>query len=507
MSVFGLLYTLAAYGLFILALQALALSLSYLWLRRRSEPHVAPPPEEWPTVALQLPIYNERYVVERLISAACAIDYPRDRLRIQVLDDSTDDTSLIAQACVEAQRARGQPISLLRRHHRNGYKAGALAEALAQGSQEFLAIFDADFLPPPDFLKRLIPVLRSNPSVGMVQARWAHLNADASLLTRAQAMALDGHFAVEQGARSQAGLLLNFNGSAGIWRRACITSAGGWQTDTLAEDLDLSCRAQLLGWRLLYLPEVAAPAEVPTTIQAFKRQQFRWAKGTIQVLRKLGGRILSSRLPLHVRLAAIVHLCGYLAHPFMLLLLLTSLPVMAWGELQHLPVGLLWFAGFGPPLLFAVSQWAIYPDWLRRLPNFLALVCVGGGLGLNNSLAVVEALLGRSSEFHRTPKGTDAQEVRSLGAHGGAYRLKPDWTTWGELALGVYGLCCVGVAFELAPGLMPFLGLYAISYLFVAGLTWWQGRDADAPRQGWVRRYRGLAGRTRSEIFDASSGI
>lgn len=479
MSVFGLLYTLAAYGLAVLGINALALCLLFLRFRnrRRTPP---PPPAAWPLVTVQLPIFNERYVVERLIDAVCAMDYPRDRLSIQVLDDSTDDTSALARARVEAHRARGIAIAWLRRTHRAEFKAGALAEGLRTAPGEFVAIFDADFAPPPDFLKRTIPYLTADPGVGMVQARWGHLNASTGPLTRAQAMALDGHFVVEQGARSLSGLPLNFNGSAGVWRRTCIEGAGGWRGDTLAEDLDLSYRAQIRGWRLLYVPEVVAPAEIPPFMLAFKRQQFRWAKGSIQALRKLSRPLIASRLPVLSRLAGIIHLCGYFSHPLMIVLLLASLPVMLSREVGHLPIGAMSLAGFGPPLLYTVSQWAVYPDWKKRVAYFPALVLIGTGMALNNTAAVIEALAGRQSEFKRTPK-VSVTSGRGPQAAGTSYGLAVDWTTWGEVALGIYAVIAMGLSIDLAPGLAPFLALYAAAFFSVAALSLWQSRRPRTP--------------------------
>jgi cellulose synthase/poly-beta-1,6-N-acetylglucosamine synthase-like glycosyltransferase len=319
--VLQVLYGLCALGLAIYSLHAIWL----VWQMRRVAPAAAPPmPNVWPSVTVQLPIYNERHVAERLIEACATLNYPRDRLQIQVLDDSSDDTVAVVDRSVAYWRSQGCDITAVRRTNRAGYKAGALAHALPFATGDFVAVFDADFRPAPDFLRRTIPQFLTPDAahVGFVQTRWGHLNRDYSPLTRSQALALDGHFAVEQAGRQAAGYIFGFNGSGGVWRRACIEDAqtGGWQDDTLCEDLDLSYRAQLAGWRACYVDEIVAPAEIPPQLNAYKRQQFRWAKGSIQTLRKLGGRVWRSERPAPVRGAAMIHLGSYLIHPMLLLL-------------------------------------------------------------------------------------------------------------------------------------------------------------------------------------------
>jgi cellulose synthase/poly-beta-1,6-N-acetylglucosamine synthase-like glycosyltransferase len=445
-----------------------ALIMSALFLRHRQRSAEPPAATDWPAVTVQLPIFNERLVVERLIDAAAMLDYPRDRLSIQVLDDSTDETTILARACVARWQARGIDITYHWRADRAGCKAGALAQGMTVAPGQFLAIFDADFVPFPDFLRRIMPHF-DNPRVGMVQARWGHLNAECDTLTRAQAIALDGHFIVEQTARSRSGLLLNFNGSAGVWRRECIASAGGWQADTIAEDFDLSYRAQLTGWQLSYLPEVVAPAEVPPLLTAFKRQQFRWAKGSIQCLRKHGARLLRSRFSPWRKAQGLMHLSGYLVHPLMLAMVLLGLPVILIRDPGNFSLSALGLAGLAPPILFALSQWAVYPDWKRRFAYFPFLVFLGAGVALNNSWAVFEALTGRNArQFLRTPK------FRSEGRHAGRlnhaqdYRLPVDWTTWGEAFLALYCLVEAAIATSHAPGLAPFLAIYGIGYAYTA---------------------------------------
>jgi cellulose synthase/poly-beta-1,6-N-acetylglucosamine synthase-like glycosyltransferase len=311
-----ILYTLCTVGLAVYSLNALWL----VWQARRARPQPTPAaPAAWPAVTVQLPLYNERHVAERLIDACARLDYPADKLEIQVLDDSDDATAPLIDACAQRWQQAGRHVRVVRRTSRTGYKAGALAHALPAARGEFIAIFDADFLPPPAFLRATLPhfYAADGDNLAFVQARWEHLNRDYSPLTRGQALALDGHFAIEQAGRQAAGYMLGFNGSAGVWRRAAIEdpAVGGWQQDTLCEDLDLSYRAQLAGWRARYCNELEAPAEIPPQLAAYKRQQFRWAKGSIQTLRKLGGRVWRSARPPGQRIAGLVHLGSYLDAP------------------------------------------------------------------------------------------------------------------------------------------------------------------------------------------------
>ena len=365
------LYTACVIVLALYGVQALTLSILYLFNRRRSPALPAQPPH-LPSVTVQLPIYNERHVAERLIDACAGLDYPVELLHIQVLDDSEDITSALVQARVLQWQQRGVQVEHVRRPLRHGYKAGALADALPAATGDYLAIFDADFVPPPNFLRVTLPhfALSGNAQVGFVQARWGHLNRGYSWLTQCQALALDGHFTVEQMSRAGGGLPFGFNGSAGIWRRACLEDprVGGWQPDTLCEDLDLSYRAQLGGWRGVFLEDVVAPAEIPVQMAAFKRQQFRWAKGSVQTLRKLSRRVLDSQWSWISRIAALFHLGNYLIHPVMLLLLLLSLPMHMLDIDPGRPLGWLGWLSFGPPLLYAISQvrvagWRWYRTW------------------------------------------------------------------------------------------------------------------------------------------------
>jgi cellulose synthase/poly-beta-1,6-N-acetylglucosamine synthase-like glycosyltransferase len=459
--------------------QALALTLLYFRRRRASVPAVRPADGEWPTVVAQLPVYNERYVVERLIDAAAAFDYPRDRLTIQILDDSTDDTTGIAEARAAAHRAAGIDARVLHRTDRSGFKAGALAYGLTQTDAEFVAVFDADFRPKPDFLRKTISAMLADPRAGMAQTRWSHLNDEYSYLTHAQSLALDGHFVVEQTARNRSGLLINFNGSGGVWRRACIEDAGGWQADTMTEDMDLSYRAQLAGWRTLYLPDVDAPAELPAQMEAFKRQQARWAQGSVQCLRKLTPSILKSRLRWYQKLMALVHVSGYLSQPLIVLLLLTMLPILWQGAAAPAFLIALAVASAGPPLLYAVAQAALYRDWKRRFLYLPALLAVGAGMTWSTTRAVWQGLTSWGGVFKRTPK------FRIEGREGkwqtNTYRLRADWTVLGEIVLFMYAVVTATVAIVRGQyGALPFLALYIAGYAMVAASSLWQGRGAHA---------------------------
>ncbi len=355
-----------------------------------------------PVVTVQLPIYNEPRVAERIIEAACRLNWPADRLEVQILDDSSDETTAIVDRAAARWRARGTRVQVCRRRVRDGYKAGALASGLKTARGSLVAVFDADFVPPPDFLERTVPYLTGR--IAAVQARWGHLNRDQSIVTRIQAMALDGYFVIEQTVRARLGLFVSFNGSAGVWRREAILAAGGWQGDSLAEDTDLSFRAQLAGWRVIFLPQVVIPAELPATVDAFRRQQRRWAIGTTQLLLKLGPRIMRAQLPLAVRLHAVLTLGGHLLHLLPLTCLLASPLIL--GQAPALPpvLCLLGVLGLAPPLMYAVALRTIYPDWRRRLADYPALALVALGLSLNGTVAVLRALLRRGGEFERTPK-------------------------------------------------------------------------------------------------------
>lgn len=482
---------LAAYG-------ANALILTLLYLRQRRKRLPAPPaPADWPTVTVQLPVYNELHVVERLIDAVAALDYPRDRLQVQMLDDSTDETTALIAAAAERHRAAGLDIAVVHRTDRTGYKAGALAAALPTATGAYIAIFDADFVPPPDFLRLTIPALVADPRAGFVQTRWGHLNAAYSPLTAAQALALDGHFVVEQAVRQRAGCFFGFNGSGGVWRRACIESAGGWQADTLCEDLDLSYRAQLGGWRGLYLPEVVAPAEIPPQLAAYKRQQARWATGSIQTLRKLGGRVATSPRPALVRLEGLLHLSAYLSHPLMVILLLLTLPLLWLGDQAGNPLrwllAYLGLASVGPPLLFAVAQWELHrQSWLRRMATLPVLMLLGTGIALDNTVAIGRALTRRPAVFRRTPKFH--VENRQDLWQDKRYALPLSGVVLGELFLAAYAMLTVLVAWLRGQVYaVPFLLLYAGGFTLVVVVELAQGWQRRLPKRRVRRRSPVLA--------------
>jgi cellulose synthase/poly-beta-1,6-N-acetylglucosamine synthase-like glycosyltransferase len=363
-----------------------------------------------PLVTVQLPVYNERYVVERLIDETCHLDYPRELLEIQVLDDSTDETAVLARNCVERYAQLGYPITYHHRDNREGFKAGALAAGMETAKGEFIAIFDADFLPPADFLHRTLPYF-AEAKVGMVQTRWTYTNRFYSWLTEVQGILLDGHFVLEHGARSRSGCFFNFNGTAGIWRRCVIEDAGGWQHDTLTEDTDLSYRAQLRGWRFLYLPEVECGSELPVEMNSFKTQQARWAKGLIQTGRKLLPRLLRAPLPWRIKAEAFFHLTANICYPLMIVLTVMIFPAMivrfyqGWFQMLYIDLPLLVAATCSVSSFYTVSQRELFPHRWKRTFRFLPLILATGiGLTITNACAVVEALLGKQSEFVRTPK-------------------------------------------------------------------------------------------------------
>jgi cellulose synthase/poly-beta-1,6-N-acetylglucosamine synthase-like glycosyltransferase len=433
---YGVLLLLGAYGCHRLYLITPA-------LRYRGKPAAIAGFETLPTVTVQLPIYNEKFVVERLIDAAAALAYPRDRLQIQVLDDSTDETVALAAARVGHHRARGCRIEHIRRSDRTGYKAGALAHGLDQASGAFILILDADFVPEPDFLHKAIHPL-ADPAIGMVQARWSYLNRDRNALTRAQAVLLDAHFAIEQSARAARGVFFNFNGTAGIWRAKTIRDAGGWRAETLTEDLDLSYRAQMRGWRFAYLRDVTCPSELPVDINALKSQQYRWAKGAIEVLLALLPKLWATRLPLRVKLEASVHLTSNVSY---LLLLIDSLfllaPSIAFRDRFGLD-GLLWFdlsllalATISHVGFFFAGQRTVHAAARVKLRDIAVLIALLVGLTFNNARAVTDALLGRRSGFVRTPKlgANAAPGVRRSSWLG--YAAQPSrYGAGAEIALG-----------------------------------------------------------------------
>jgi cellulose synthase/poly-beta-1,6-N-acetylglucosamine synthase-like glycosyltransferase len=471
--------TLAAY-FFVLIILAIygwhRYYLVYLYMRNRDkEARAERPLDPLPIVTLQLPLYNEMYVADRLIEAVCAIDYPRELLEIQVLDDSVDETRGIAELAVRRFAAQGVDIKYYHRTDRTGYKAGALEAGLRSARGEFIGIFDADFIPTPDFLVRLMPHF-SHSRIGMVQARWGHINQDYSLLTKIQSILLDGHFVLEHGSRHRSGRFFNFNGTAGVWRRAAIDEAGGWQHDTLTEDLDLSYRAQLLGWQFVFVSDLIAPAEVPVEMNAFKSQQHRWAKGSIQTCRKVLPRILRADLPLGVKAEAFFHLTANFNYPLMCVLSVLMFPAMVirynmgWYEMLLIDVPLFFAATFSVCNFYMVCQREIHSDWRARIKYLPFLMSIGIGLSINNTRAVFEALFNKQSEFTRTPKYRiegDADEWV-----GKKYRQSVAVQPLIELALGLYFTATVFYALaNQIYGTVPFLVLFQIGFLYTGLLS------------------------------------
>ncbi|MBI3404446.1 MAG: glycosyltransferase [Acidobacteria bacterium] len=474
----------------------------YFFKYRKNLPQPGPPPAEWPRVTIQLPIFNERYVIERLVEAVANFDYPRDRLEIQVLDDSTDETREVARACVERHAALGVPVTYLQRDNRFGYKAGALHEGMKSATGEFIAIFDADFIPPADFLKRTLPYLH-DPQIGMAQTRWTYLNSDYSALTHVETILLDGHFVIEHGARSRRGTFFNFNGTAGIWRRAAIEDAGGWEHDTLTEDTDLSYRAQLRGWKFIYLPQIECPSELPVEMNSFKAQQARWAKGLIQTAKKILPRVLRSQHPLHVKAEAVFHLTANISYPLMILLSTMLLPAMivrfyqGWFQMLVIDLPLFLASTMSISSFYLVAQRTLRPKtWWRTFFYLPFVMAVGIGLAVRNSIAVLQALAGHQSEFARTPKyriegkrtpapaSTTISASSSNSSESGrsteswvkkAYKNPAGWTPFAEVALGIYFAATVVYSFQNENyATIPFLLLFVGGYLYTGLMSLFQ---------------------------------
>lgn len=473
-------------GLYFFVLSILAIYgwhryyLVYLYMKNKDRvPGPVPLPATLSPITVQLPIFNEMYVADRLISAVGEMDYPQELLEIQVLDDSTDETTEIAELAVRRLAARGFNIRYLHRVDRRGYKAGALDAGLTESTGRFIAIFDADFVPPKDFLRRTLGYFEADPKVGMVQARWGHINQDYSLLTKIQSILLDAHFVLEHGARNRAGCFFNFNGTAGVWRREAIDSAGGWQHDTLTEDLDLSYRAQLAGWRFVFLPDVVSPAEVPVEMNSFKSQQHRWAKGSIQTFLKLMPRILRSNQPVGVKAEAFFHLSANFNYLLMSVLSVLMFPAMyvrynmGWTEMLLIDVPLFAAATLSVCNFYVVSQRELYADWRQRLKYLPFLMAIGIGLCVNNTRAVLEAMFGRESEFARTPKyGIEQDSDEWVGKK---YHQSVGVQPMIELALGLYftGTVFYALANQIY-GTLPFLMLFQIGFLYTGLLSIFQ---------------------------------
>jgi len=471
-------YILALVILSIFGLYGLVMVITYLRLKP-SDPQPARrvADDELPLVTVQLPIFNERYVVERLIDAVCVLDWPKERLEIQVLDDSTDDTVRLSQIVVNQKLNDGFNIKLLHRTSRAGYKAGALKQGLAVSEGEYVAIFDADFIPSSNFLRDTVPHLIADPNIGMVQARWEHTNGDYSLLTRVQAMALDAHFAMEQQVRNRARVFINFNGTAGVWRKNCIVDAGDWHSDTLTEDLDLSYRAQLRGWRFLYLNDVTVPAELPAEVNGLKLQQFRWTKGAIETAKKHLRRVWKSEQPLAVKLHATIHLTSNVVFPFILFIALLNVPIVlvkkAHPELDpyYNWMAIFILASISTFLFYLCAQRNIRGDWKHRILLFPVFMAGTMGLAVNNTKGVLEALFNKKSEFKRTPKYNITKKEDTWTQS--IYRLsKVSLGTVIELLLAIYFVVGVIISVWLVEiAALPFQLLYLFGFGFAGYLS------------------------------------
>ena len=423
-------------------------------------------------VTVQLPLYNELYVVERLIDAVCAIDYPKDKLELQVLDDSTDETVEVAAKIVEKKKKLGFDISYIHRENRKGYKAGALKEGLAIAKGKYIAIFDADFIPRKNFLKKTLSFF-SDENVGMVQTRWEHLNSNYSILTKAQALALDGHFVIEQTVRNKAGFFINFNGTGGVWRKECIENAGNWHSDTLTEDLDLSYRAQLNGWKFIFLKDFTSPAELPSEINALKAQQFRWTKGAIETAKKILPLVWKSKIPLRVKLQSTFHLSNNLVFPFILLAAILNVPLIfvknsGSHEVYFALMSVFVLAFISTFLFYLYSQKDVRSDWRKKIVLFPLFMAGSMGLAVNNSRAVFEGLMNRKSEFVRTPKFKVVDEKDSWT--GKKYlNSKIGFSVIIESIMAVY--CLIGIVssiYFLELVALPFQLLFFTGFSFVA---------------------------------------
>jgi cellulose synthase/poly-beta-1,6-N-acetylglucosamine synthase-like glycosyltransferase len=477
---FVVLIILAAYG-------AHRYWLVYLYYKYKKNKTTEPPAhfdfDELPCVTVQLPIFNEQYVVDRLLDAVCRLEYPQEKLDIQLLDDSTDETVEVARILVERYAALGRPVVHLHRDNREGFKAGALEAGLKTAKGEFVAIFDADFVPPPDFLMKCIHHF-TDPKVGMVQTRWTHINRNYSLLTQVEAILLDGHFVLEHSARSRTGVFFNFNGTAGMWRRRAIDEAGGWEHDTLTEDTDLSYRAQLKGWKFVYLQDVECPAELPVEMTAFKTQQARWAKGLIQVSKKILPKVFASDASRHVKIEAVYHLTANLSYPLMIVLSVLLLPAMiirfyqGWFQMLYIDLPLFMASTFSISSFYLVSQKELFPkSWLRSLLYLPLLMALGIGLTVTNTRAVLEALVGKQTAFARTPKYRVESKKDKVGAK--KYRKRLGWVPWIELLIGTYFALAVFYAIDNENYFtVPFLLLFVIGYWVTGLMSLLQGRFA-----------------------------
>ncbi len=458
--------------------------LTFLYMRNRKN---APKPkgqfETLPRITVQLPMYNERYVVERLLETVTKIDYPRELLEIQVLDDSTDETRIVASRLVSEYASAGHPITYHHRTNREGFKAGALAEGMKVATGELIAIFDADFAPPPEILQQMVHYFTDS-QVAMVQGRWTWINRNYSNLTQIEATGIlrfDGHFVIEHGGRNFSGRFFNFNGTAGMWRRVAIEEAGGWQHDTLTEDTDLSYRAQLKGWKFIYAPDIVCPSELPAEMNSFKTQQARWAKGLIQVAKKILPEVWRSDEPLSIKLEATLHLTANISYPLMIVFSLILLPAMivrfyqGWFQMLYLDLPLFLASTCSVSSFYMVAQRELYPnEWRSRIKYMPFLMATGIGLAVTNARAVIEAIVGKQTEFVRTPKFQ--LNTREEGWEKKKYvRRRAGWVPYIELTLATYFLFAIVYSLTMENYLtMPFLMLFLMGYSYMGTMSLFQ---------------------------------
>jgi len=453
----------------------------YFKFRKNYNPNPVNHFEELPRVTIQLPMYNEEFVVGRLVEAVCAMEYPRDKIDIQVLDDSTDESQNVAREVVERYAAMGHPITYIHRTNRHGFKAGALDEGLNVAKGEFVAIFDADFVPGKDWIMQVIHHF-AEPDVGMVQTRWTHINRDYSLLTKIEAILLDAHFVIEHGSRVRTGEYFNFNGTAGMWRRKAISDGGGWQHDTLTEDTDLSYRSQMAGWRFKYLPEVECPSELPIEMSAFKTQQARWAKGLIQVSIKLLPTIFKSGMSRKRKIESVYHLTANIAYPLMVIMTALLVPSMicrfyqGWFQMLLIDVPLFGASTASIAVFYALSQRVLYPKtWKRCLIYLPMLMAIGIGLTVTNSKAVMEAVFGVQSAFVRTPKF--AVNKKGERSKANKYRKRLKLAPYVELLLGAWFMAAILYTFTNHNFFTaPFLILFVVGFWYTGFMSIFQGR-------------------------------
>src|SRR5271165_5123605 len=473
---FAVMIVLAIYGV-----HRYTLCYLYFKYKKNANPNPNVHFDELPRVTVQLPIFNEQFVIDRLIEAICAMDYPRKKLDIQVLDDSTDETQQVAANIVARYAALGNPIVYIHRTNRHGYKAGALDEGLKVAKGEYVAIFDADFVPPTDWLMKVIHHF-AEPEIGMVQTRWMHLNRDYSMLTQIEAILLDGHFVLEHGARYRSGDFFNFNGTAGMWRIQAIRDGGGWQHDTLTEDTDLSYRSQLAGWKFKYLPEVECPSELPIEMTAFKTQQARWAKGLIQTSIKVLPLIFKSNVPRRIKVEAVYHLTANISYPLMVVMTALLIPAMivrfyqGWFQMLLIDFPLFTASSLSIAVFYVVSQRVLFPkSWMKTFLYLPFLMALGIGLTVTNTKAVMEALFGIKSPFARTPKYRVAKKGEK--SQGAKYRKRLVLAPWIELLIGCYFFLAIIYCFANHNYFTaPFLILFVIGYWYTGLMSLLQGR-------------------------------